>query len=173
MSYSKLQLFKPLVFLAGIVNLISCKNFSPVQDSCLHISEVNIVDGLILHDGKPYNGVLFEKDYNSIRQENNIKSPIHINGLPDEFKGKIGFAMTVVEGIISGPFATMYLPYDRFNYQNLTTAQKEIMGRYYVYEIDSRPQKLDCSVCYTIKGSYRSGNVRIFGFYDNDKRTFR
>ena len=158
-------MFKQLVFLIGIVNLISCNNFSmTTADECLHISEVNVVDGLILHDGSPFSGVLFETDHNYTRLSLKIQSPIQIKGLSDEFKGKVGYAMTVVDGEISGPFATMYNPYDR-NYwsgEELPSEYRDFLGRYYSYEIDSRRPKLDCSPCAAIRGTYSSGNLSIF-----------
>ena len=157
-------MFKQLVFLVGIVNLISCSNFSmTTADECLHISEVNVIDGLILHDGKPYSGVLFETDHNYTRLYHKIQSPIQIKGLSDVFKGKVGYAMTVVNGVISGPFATMYNPYDRNRSgEELPSEYRDFLGRYYSYEIDSRRPKLDCSPCATIRGTYSSGNLSIF-----------
>ena len=131
-------------------------------DECLHISEVTVVDDLILHDGKPYSGVLFETDHNYTRLYHKIQSPIQIKGLSDVFKGKVGYAMTVVDGAISGPFVTMLRPYDRDYYGVLSAEEERFLGRYYSYEIDSRRPKLDCSPCATIRGTYSSGNLSIF-----------
>jgi hypothetical protein len=147
--YMIMASLKNIIVPIGLIALISCGNLSISNEVCLHVSEVNIIEGLIWHDGKPFSGVLFEEDHNVNRKEYKIKSPIEIRGLPNIFHGRVGYAMTIVNGQISGPFVTMADPYDVFYFGSHTTEYKEqILGSYFSFDLE--------------KGLPVEGDLRVF-----------
>ena len=132
---------KTLIILYWILyTLSSCGNSSTFQNEyeCLHISEVNFVDGITLHDGLPYTGVVYETFNDVFRDHYKYLSPIKINGLPDEFMGKIAYAMTIKNGNVNGPFASI-LNTKRIDFNGkMPTVSKEeefLFTSFFVFEL--------------------------------------